>query len=37
MREAKTDKELDDRIYALGDYGKIMNIAKRRRVCTSYY
>ncbi|KAG6816130.1 hypothetical protein H0H87_008442 [Tephrocybe sp. NHM501043] len=31
VREAKTDKELDDRIYALGDYGRIMNIAKRAK------
>lgn len=30
MREANTDKELDDRIYALGNYWKIMNAAKRR-------
>ncbi|KAG6895231.1 hypothetical protein C0992_002473 [Termitomyces sp. T32_za158] len=28
---ASTDKELDDRIYSLGDYGKIMNIAKRAK------
>ncbi|KAG5352321.1 hypothetical protein C0989_002856 [Termitomyces sp. Mn162] len=31
VREATTDKELDDRIYALGDYGKIMNVAKRAK------
>jgi len=29
LREAQTDQELDDRIYSMGDYGKIMNIAKR--------
>jgi len=29
MREANTDAELDDRIYKLGDFGRIMNIAKR--------
>ncbi|KAG5653862.1 hypothetical protein H0H81_009941 [Sphagnurus paluster] len=31
VREAKSDAELDARIYALGDYGKIMNIAKRAK------
>ncbi|KAF5351219.1 hypothetical protein D9756_008167 [Leucocoprinus leucothites] len=31
MREAQTDQELDTRIYAMGDYGKIMNISKRAK------
>ncbi|KAF8056611.1 RNA-directed RNA polymerase [Lyophyllum atratum] len=31
VREANSDAELDARIYALGDYGKIMNIAKRAK------
>jgi hypothetical protein len=29
VREANTDEELDQRIYAMGDFGKIMNAAKR--------
>lgn len=29
LRQAKSDAELDDRIYRLGDFGKIMNVAKR--------
>jgi hypothetical protein len=29
LREATTDRELDDRLYAMGDFGKIMNVAKR--------
>jgi regulator of nonsense transcripts 1 len=29
MRQANTDAELDDRIYQLGDFGRIMNVAKR--------
>ena len=28
MREANNDAELDERIYKLGDYGRIMNAAK---------
>lgn len=31
MRHANTDAELDDRIYQLGDFGRIMNIAKRAK------
>ncbi|KAG7440660.1 RNA-directed RNA polymerase [Guyanagaster necrorhizus] len=31
LREAKTDQELDDRIYQLGSFGKIMNVAKRAK------
>ncbi|KAK0477884.1 RNA-directed RNA polymerase [Armillaria novae-zelandiae] len=31
LREAKTDQELDDRIYELGSFGKIMNVAKRAK------
>ncbi|KAF5380175.1 hypothetical protein D9615_006214 [Tricholomella constricta] len=31
MRQAKSDAELDARIYELGDYGRIMNIAKRAK------
>lgn len=30
MRQANSDEELDARIYALGDFGSIMNVAKRR-------
>lgn len=29
LREANSDAELDDRIYAMGDFKKIMNVAKR--------
>ena len=29
MREANGDTELDNRIYVLGDFGRIMNAAKR--------
>lgn len=29
MREANSDTELDNRVYVLGDFGKIMNAAKR--------
>lgn len=29
MREANNDAELDNRIYVLGDFGRIMNAAKR--------
>lgn len=29
MRQANTDGELDDRVYSFGDFGRIMNIAKR--------
>lgn len=29
MREANSDTELDNRIYVLGDFGRIMNVAKR--------
>ncbi|KAF9237759.1 RNA dependent RNA polymerase-domain-containing protein [Melanogaster broomeanus] len=31
MREANDDAELDARIYAMGDFGKIMNAAKRAK------
>ncbi|KAH9941433.1 RNA dependent RNA polymerase-domain-containing protein [Amylocystis lapponica] len=31
LREANTDQELDDRIYRLGDFGRIMNVAKRAK------
>ncbi|KAK0493854.1 RNA-directed RNA polymerase [Armillaria luteobubalina] len=31
LREAMTDQELDDRIYVLGSFGKIMNVAKRAK------
>jgi len=31
MRQANTDAELDDRIYQLGDFGRITNIAKRAK------
>ncbi|KAL4068636.1 RNA dependent RNA polymerase-domain-containing protein [Scleroderma yunnanense] len=31
MREANSDAELDDRIYQMGDYGKIMTAAKRAK------
>ncbi|EAU82968.2 RNA-directed RNA polymerase [Coprinopsis cinerea okayama7 len=31
LREANSDKELDDRIYALGDFSRINNIAKRAK------
>ncbi|KAF9494277.1 RdRP-domain-containing protein [Pleurotus eryngii] len=30
MRAARSDEELDRRIYAMGDFGRIMNLAKRR-------
>lgn len=30
MRAARSDEELDRRIYAMGDFGRIMNVAKRR-------
>lgn len=36
MREANTDAELDDRIYKLGDFGRIMNVAKRMFPCYRY-
>lgn len=29
LREANSDAELDERIYQMGDFGRIMNIAKR--------
>lgn len=29
LREASSDAELDNRIYAMGDFKKIMNVAKR--------
>lgn len=32
VRQANSDEELDQRIYALGDFGKIMSAAKRRLV-----
>ncbi|KAF9261342.1 RNA-directed RNA polymerase [Marasmius fiardii PR-910] len=31
LREANNDEELDARIYQLGDFGKIMNVAKRAK------
>ncbi|KAF5334777.1 hypothetical protein D9611_012906 [Ephemerocybe angulata] len=31
LREANSDQELDARIYALGDYGRIMNVSKRAK------
>ncbi|KAF8555926.1 RdRP-domain-containing protein [Imleria badia] len=31
MREANSDPELDERIYVLGDFGRIMNAAKRAK------
>ncbi|KAF8877847.1 RNA dependent RNA polymerase-domain-containing protein [Gymnopilus junonius] len=31
LREANSDKELDDRIYVMGDFGRIMNVAKRAK------
>ncbi|KXN84461.1 putative RNA-dependent RNA polymerase 1 [Leucoagaricus sp. SymC.cos] len=31
LRQAQTDQELDARIYEMGDYGKIMNVAKRAK------
>ncbi|KAJ3528070.1 hypothetical protein NMY22_g9549 [Coprinellus aureogranulatus] len=31
LREANSDKELDDRIYAMGDFSKIMNASKRAK------
>ncbi|KAH7881903.1 RNA-directed RNA polymerase [Phlebopus sp. FC_14] len=31
MREANNDQELDDRIYQMGDFGRIMNVAKRAK------
>ncbi|KDR76562.1 hypothetical protein GALMADRAFT_450547 [Galerina marginata CBS 339.88] len=31
LREANTDKELDDRIYKMGDFSRIMNVAKRAK------
>ncbi|KIJ58833.1 hypothetical protein HYDPIDRAFT_101927 [Hydnomerulius pinastri MD-312] len=31
MREANNDVELDNKIYQMGDFGKIMNIAKRAK------
>ncbi|KAI6021731.1 hypothetical protein PISMIDRAFT_613287 [Pisolithus microcarpus 441] len=31
MREANNDAELDDRIYQMGDFGKIMSAAKRAK------
>ncbi|KAG7097929.1 hypothetical protein E1B28_005240 [Marasmius oreades] len=31
LREANEDEELDERIYQLGDFGKIMNVAKRAK------
>ncbi|TFK19298.1 RNA-directed RNA polymerase [Coprinopsis marcescibilis] len=31
LREANTDKELDDRIYDMGDFGRIANVAKRAK------
>ncbi|KAI9462701.1 hypothetical protein HD554DRAFT_1441169 [Boletus coccyginus] len=34
-REANSDVELDNRIYVLGDFGKIMNVAKRAKQCAS--
>jgi hypothetical protein len=36
MRQANTDTELDDRIYQLGDFGRIMNIAKRKFFCCEH-
>ena len=33
MREARSDAELDERIYSMGDFGKIMNAAKRTLPC----
>ena len=35
MREAINDAELDNRIYVLGDFGRIMNAAKRNFHCLS--
>src|SRR5437660_199878 len=32
MREANNDAELDARIYRMGDFGKIMNAAKRKYI-----
>jgi hypothetical protein len=29
LRQADTDAELDARIYLLGDFSRIMNVAKR--------
>jgi hypothetical protein len=37
MRQANNDKELDDRIYQMGELSKIMNIAKREFRFTSDY
>ncbi|KZT10828.1 RdRP-domain-containing protein [Laetiporus sulphureus 93-53] len=31
LREANTDQELNDRLYAFGDFKKIMNVAKRAK------
>ncbi|KDQ32556.1 hypothetical protein PLEOSDRAFT_1031408 [Pleurotus ostreatus PC15] len=31
MRAARSDEELDRRIYAMGDFGRIMNVAKRAK------
>ncbi|KAL0569074.1 hypothetical protein V5O48_012901, partial [Marasmius crinis-equi] len=31
LREANNDQELDERIYQMGDFGKIMNVAKRAK------
>ncbi|KAH9477348.1 putative RNA-dependent RNA polymerase 1 [Psilocybe cubensis] len=31
LREANSDKELDDRIYQMGDFARIMNVAKRAK------
>lgn len=33
LREAQRDEDLDERIYAMGDFGKIMNVAKREYTC----
>lgn len=35
MREANDDIELDNRIYVLGDFGRIMNAAKRDSLIVS--
>lgn len=31
LREARTDQELDNRIYSYGDFARIMNVAKRAK------
>jgi len=39
LREASSDAELDDRIYAMGDFKRIMNVAKRTSalLCSAQY